>query len=114
MPFSFYSFGLFAALTAFVRALPTTPSPPSLDDLSSTGSSEVPEIPEIPGLPCKAPGNSDSESSSGSSFMGVGFSNTIDLGNLEELPTISTDFLAGSIQNYSTEGEDTDSDEEEE
>jgi hypothetical protein len=54
----------------------------------------------------------DSGSSSGSSFMGVGFSNTIDLGNLEELPTVTTDFLAGSIQNFETDDEsDSDDDE---
>jgi hypothetical protein len=44
--------------------------------------------------------------------MGVGFSNTVDLGNLEELPTVTTDFLAGSIQNFDTD-DDSDSDDEE-
>jgi hypothetical protein len=44
--------------------------------------------------------------------MGVGFSNTVDLGNLEELPTVTTDFLAGSIQNFETD-DDSDSDDEE-
>ncbi|KAJ0422324.1 hypothetical protein BJY00DRAFT_280718 [Aspergillus carlsbadensis] len=109
MPFSMYSFGLIAALTAFVQALPTTPS---LEDLTSAGNSnqDVPEIPEIPGMPSSDDSGS-SGSSSGSSFMGVDFSNTIDLGNLEELPTVTTDFLAGSIQNYETD-DDSDSDEE--
>ncbi|KAL4869124.1 hypothetical protein BDV12DRAFT_168303 [Aspergillus spectabilis] len=106
MPSSMYSLSFIAVLAGLTQALPT-PATPTIEDLTSTGTSSIPELPEIPtSIPSDLP---ELESS----FMGVGFSNDLDLGNLEELPTSSTDFIIGSAQELDSDSDnesDSDSD----
>ncbi|KAL4778957.1 hypothetical protein BJX76DRAFT_342142 [Aspergillus varians] len=93
MPFFIYSLGLVAALAGLVQALPT-PTTPSTEDLTSG----VPEIPS-------SAGSGSDSNVDGSSFMGIALSHDVDLGNLEELPTSSTDLIIGSLQNVSNHRE---------
>ncbi|KAL4886765.1 hypothetical protein BJY04DRAFT_77366 [Aspergillus karnatakaensis] len=109
---SMYSFGFVAALAGLTRALPT-PSTPTIEDLTSTGTSSLPEVPEIPtSLPSgfDLPDLPDLESS----FMGLGYSNDFDLGNIKDgdLPSFSSDGLLGSVQELDSDS-DSDDDEDE-
>ncbi|KAL4941527.1 hypothetical protein BDV06DRAFT_223059 [Aspergillus oleicola] len=124
MQFSLYSLGLITALSGLAQALPTGTTP-SLGDLTSSGSAGTTDIPELPQLPGagsdstqtasdSAPSStssSDSSSGSGSSdinggnFMGLALGNDIDLGNLKDLPEVSTDVILGSLQHLSSEQE---------
>ncbi|KAL5339067.1 hypothetical protein BJX70DRAFT_398061 [Aspergillus crustosus] len=113
MPSSMYSLGFFAALAGLTKALPT-PATPTVEDLTSTGTTSLPEVPEIPTSVrplCILPSGANLPELE-SSFMGLGFSNDLDLGNAKELPTSSTDFVLGSAQELDSDS-DSDDDEEE-
>ncbi|KAL4798060.1 hypothetical protein BDV19DRAFT_35406 [Aspergillus venezuelensis] len=121
MQFFLYSLGLIAALSGLAQALPTgtTPSLGDLTSSASAGSTEIPELPQLPGASDStqtasdstpsSTSSSDSSSGSGSSdinggnFMGLALGNDIDLGNLKDLPEVSTDIILGSLQHLSSE-----------